>query len=249
MKSLIIIGSRRNIKKLLLSFFLMLSFCRLVYAENQISQFGITWTFDRAYTVGQFANGDYWVVGPVTIIAIDPQSTDIDGRTMNGSMINPSPKLGTDQGYDSKMYGGYGKHFDPALNAARPDNRDLNTENCLVIQPHSSLVSTISFPKAGKLPQIETAAILTVLPKPVPPGSFRPPYCGSDKTIKFNVDHLDYSLLKNLKPVPGTPSIANVERYFERPWIDHVPSWLARFHHPAENTQCLYIAWCHCHSD
>jgi hypothetical protein len=229
------IKSRKNIKTLLIFSLLLMLLCQLAYAESQISQFGITWKFDRDYTVGQFANGDYWIVGPVTIIAIDPPSTYIDGRTMNGSMINPSPKLGTNQGYDSKMYGGYAVHFDPALNAARPDNRDLTEENCLVLKPHTSLISTISFPQAGKLPQLETAAVLTVLPEPAPPGSFRPPYCGSDKTIKFNTEQLDYSLLKGLKPLPDTPSIATVERYFERPWIDHVPGWAGRFLHPAEN--------------
>jgi hypothetical protein len=213
----------------------ILLLCQNIYAESQLSQFDITWTFNRDYTVGQFANGDYWVLGPVTIIAIDPPSTDIDGRTMNGSMINPSPKLRSWQGYDSAMYGKYGQRFDPNLNVGRPNNRDLSARNYLVLQPHSSLVSTISIPKAGNIPQLKTAAILTVLAEPAPEGSFRPPYCGSEKTIKFNKNQLEYSLLSNLTPVPNTPSIMAVERYFERPWIDHIPGWIGRFHHPAEN--------------
>ena len=40
----------------------------------EISQFGITWTFDDSYPYGQFANGDFWVAGPVTIIQISPAS-------------------------------------------------------------------------------------------------------------------------------------------------------------------------------
>ena len=48
---------------------------------GQISQFGITWTFAQPVTYGQFANGDYWVVGPVQIASIDPPSADIGGRT------------------------------------------------------------------------------------------------------------------------------------------------------------------------
>jgi len=215
--------------------FVILLFCQFTYAEQQISQFGITWTFNRDYTVGQFANGDYWVLGPVTIIGIDPPSIEIDGRTMNGSMVNPSPKLARIQGYDSSMYGGYGRYFDPNLNAGRPNNQDLTPRQPLVLQPHSSLVSTISIPEPGLIPQLRTAAILTVLPEPVPEGSFRPPYCGTNKTIKFNKDQLDYSLLANLKPVPGAPGIVAVERYFERPWIDHIPGWMGRYHHPAEN--------------
>jgi len=154
---------------------------------------------------------------------------------MNGSMVNPSPKLGRIQGYDSAMYGGFGPHFDPNLNAGRPNNQDLTPRNPLVLQPHSSLVSTISIPERGHKPQLRTAAILTVLPEPAPEGSFRPPYCGTNKTIKFNKDQLDYSWLANLKPVPGAPDIMTVERYFERPWIDHIPGWLGRYHHPTEN--------------
>ena len=35
---------------------------------STLSQFGVTWTFDKEYEVGQFANGDPWVVGPVALL-------------------------------------------------------------------------------------------------------------------------------------------------------------------------------------
>jgi hypothetical protein len=209
--------------------------CRFAYAERQVSQFGITWTFERECTVGRFANGDNWVIGPVTIIGIEPPSTEMNGRTMNGSMVNPSPKLGSTQGYDNSMYGKYSPHFDPNLNVARPNNKDLSASNPLIADTGCSLVSTISMSEPGHRPQLKTAAILTVLAEPAPEGSFRPPYCGTDKTIKFNKSQLDYSLLTNLKPVPNTPSLTEVERYFEHPWIDHVPGWIGGFHHPVDN--------------
>ncbi len=60
---------------------------------SQISQFGITWYFDKEYEYGTFANGDYWVVtsSSIGIIRIDPSSyIGGDGYTRNGSMINPS---------------------------------------------------------------------------------------------------------------------------------------------------------------
>src|SRR5690606_4751330 len=66
---------------------------------TQISQFGITWTFDKEYPVGRFANDDWWVVGPVTIVGIDPPSTS-GGRVTNGSMLDPDPR-DSRQGYDS----------------------------------------------------------------------------------------------------------------------------------------------------
>src|SRR4030042_5064348 len=86
---------------------------------NSISQYGITWTFDKEYQYGQFANGDYWVIGPVKIVKITPESKAILGTTtisgftpgsgpnasiriMNGSVINPAP--GNGQAYDNEMY-------------------------------------------------------------------------------------------------------------------------------------------------
>lgn len=205
--------------------------------QSRISQFGITWTFDKNYTIGQFANGDYWVVGPVTIVSIQPASVELNGRTINGSMINPSPKLGQTQGYDSAAYGRYARpgNFDPSLNVARPNGENLSKSNPLVLQPCCSLVSTESTLQANDSAQLQTAAVLTILDSSADDGSFRPPYSGTDKTIRFNKGQLDYSLLAALKPVPGSPGLATVERYFERPWIDHVPSWPATALHPVDN--------------
>ncbi|MBW8015845.1 MAG: hypothetical protein FVQ82_06630 [Planctomycetes bacterium] len=203
--------------------------CANSFGATQVSQFGITWTFDGDYQTGQFANGDYWVVGPVTIISINPPSTG-GGRVMNGSMVNPSPSGGTMQGYDSSMYGGGGQYSD-ALNFAL----NVSSSNRLTLATGSSLVSSISFSAGGNLPQTRTSAILTVLSSAPPAGSFRPPYCNNPKTIRFNKSQLDYSPLGNLTPVPGTPSLSTVERYFERPWIDHANGWLGRYMHPAEN--------------
>ncbi len=198
-----------------------------------LSQFGITWTFDRNYPVGQFANGDWWVLGPVRIIQITPTSIDVNGRTMNGSMVNPSPRSGLVQGYDSAMYGQYASpgDYDPALNAAL----GVSLTNPLVLQPHSSLVSTISHPVAGTRPQLLAAAVLTVLPAPAAVGSFRPSYCGNDKTILYSSSQLNLSLLAKLTQVSSTPSFAEVEAYFERPWLDHVSIWAGRYIHPARN--------------
>jgi hypothetical protein len=228
-----------RIKFLLITMLFVCSTRSLCVADQQsrISQFGITWTFDKDYPVGRFANGDYWVVGPVTIVRIQPDSVELNGRTINGSMINPSPRLGQRQGYDSAAYGMYARpgDFDPTLNVARPNNDDLSQNNPLVLLPGTSLVSTESTLQVDGHTQLKTAAVLTVLHAPAEEGSFRPPYSGVDKTIRFNKEQLDYSLLASLKSVPGCPDLEAVERYFERPWIDHVPSWPARALHPVDN--------------
>jgi len=45
--------------------------CSFGYTDS-IFQNGIAWKFNACYRAGQFANGDYWVLGPVTITAISP---------------------------------------------------------------------------------------------------------------------------------------------------------------------------------
>src|SRR5512135_1661035 len=44
----------------------------IVNYRNEISQYGITWTFEKPVKSGQFITGDWWVIGPVKIIKIDP---------------------------------------------------------------------------------------------------------------------------------------------------------------------------------
>jgi len=179
-----------------------------IQTTSQIEQFGITWTFDKEYQYGQFANGDYWVVPDepgenVTIIGIDPTSvvkmgittqqgfvetnapingTDPWERTMHGSMLNPVS--GTlYQGYDSEMYAWHssGRIWDPWYR----DNLNVGLDMPLDIIPNSSLISSISY-EQGQLYQLKTAAILTVLGSAPAAGSFRPAYCGDDKKISFN---------------------------------------------------------------
>jgi len=211
---------------IMLAFFTLTIFlCANSLGATQVSQFGITWSFDGDYQTGRFANGDYWIIGPVTIVGISPSSNS-GGRVVNGSMINPSPSDGLVQGYDSATL-----QYSDSLNVGL----NVSSSNRLTVSNDSSLVSTISISAAGNRPQLRTCAILTVLDSAPPEGSFRPPYCGSSKTIKFNISQLDYSVLANLSPVAATPSLASVERNFERPWIDHVPDWPGRFIHPSDN--------------
>lgn len=42
---------------------------------SELSQYGITWKFDKAYPSGRFVNGDHWVVGPITVVSITPAPT------------------------------------------------------------------------------------------------------------------------------------------------------------------------------
>jgi len=41
--------------------------------RKEISQYGITWEFDKPMQTGQSVTGDWWVVGPVSIVKITPE--------------------------------------------------------------------------------------------------------------------------------------------------------------------------------
>ena len=215
---------------------------------DHISQYGITWTFDKAYPIGQFCTGDYWVVGPVKVIGI---TTDLHapgftpGPGEDGSMVNP----GTDshQGYSPQVDL---RTYQADLNASLVGGEPISVGNPLILKTDSSLVSMVNwlyksekevepgapvFIHGFVCPTTRSGAVLTVLPKAPPEGSFRPPYCGNDKTVKFNVKQLDLSKLKNLEPVNDTPDPVELAKHMERPWIDHWNLWSGCYFHPSEN--------------
>lgn len=215
---------------------------------DKLTQYGITWTFDKTYPSGQFVTGDYWVVGPVAIVSIDPPSVEtteeIDGesaiRTKNGSMINPDPGIGNKdydkeaQGYDSHMWQS-DHHYYPSLNVAL----NISPMTPLRIDSGSSLVSTISHEEACHRPALKSAAVLTVLDQIPPEGSFRPPYAGNDKRCRHQLDVVRNNLdkLQNLsiEGLTGVPAADVVRAWFKRPWLDHIPGHLGEYIHPTDN--------------
>ena len=54
---------------------------------KSVSQYGITWTFEQPAPVGQFINGDFYVVGPVTIANVGP-------RPLVGSEVPLTEEIG-----------------------------------------------------------------------------------------------------------------------------------------------------------
>ncbi|MES2660448.1 MAG: hypothetical protein V4689_17620 [Verrucomicrobiota bacterium] len=125
-------------------------------------------------------------------------------------MINPIP--GQAQG----LYHDTGTN-NPAYIAAK--NVALNLP--VTIQPENSLYSTINNPNTwttGDLMEktwFKETAVLTVLTAAPPAGSFRPPYAGTNKTIKsnWNLSRMNYGVLRSL----AAPKAANVPN---RVWLE-----------------------------
>lgn len=231
----------------------------------EVSQYGITWKFDRQYPVGQFITGDWWVVGPVKVVEVTPapgpapmgEATPVkknqygdtslrdDSRMRNGSMV--VLRASGRQGYDSRS-----QTYRPEESAKFP----------ATIEASRSLISTVSNP-AIPVPNfatkimwgnekrcqnvLKTAAVLTVLDKAPPADAFRPPYAGTDKPI-YRASQLHWELLKNLAaPKIDANAYARdyearfpddweqMERYFQRPWLEHVLDWPQQQLNPNEN--------------
>ncbi len=196
----------------------------LIRMARSISQYGITWTFDREYSVGRYVTGDYWVAGPVTVVAITPAG----GGGRNGSMVNPMP--GKYQAYDNRN-AGY--------------RLDLLKKTPFKLSPDESLVSTVSierFPYTDLMGRkinsgqgyTRQAAILTCVGSLPDADEFRPPYIGRDKKTYLKTN-LQRKKLSRLPAPAGSPGLGRLERYFQRPWIDHQEGWNSRLMHPADN--------------
>ncbi|MEN8202340.1 MAG: T9SS type A sorting domain-containing protein [Bacteroidota bacterium] len=244
-----------NITRWVLTSILGLVYIIPVYAEkaDSVTQFGITWTFDKEYEVGQFVNGDYWVVGPVMIASVSPQpgppqidetvrfnyirdfinqygDTELQNDTTmrNGSMVNPN--WGPGQGYDSGS-----KSYNSSLSISFPYT--LNpSESLISTVSHTTLPNTPLLPFYSELSRsvLKTAAILTCLDSVPPDDAFRPPYASTWKPL-YRAGDLKRELLPNLEPVSRTPGIAEMEKLVERPWLDHINNWMLGGTAPTEN--------------
>jgi hypothetical protein len=210
-----------------------------------LSQFGITWYFDKEYTCGTFANGDFWVVGPAQIIRITP---DFDG-SKNGWEVNP---IASDNkiGYTSRGPAAFNSALIPKLpylarsGESIVKTTDIIDYNCKYNDGPKS-PGRISLSGEGTCEKnafLQSAAVLTIVGAPVPNGTFRPPYSGNWKPLNFNISQLQTQHLKNLAPVANTPTIAKVKRTIERVQLDDVSGWIAGQYNPVDNFSSTYGA-------
>ena len=219
--------------------------------RKEISQYGITWSFEKPVKSGQFITGDWWVIGPVKIIKIDPQpgpvktddnnllknrwgdtSLQIDTLMRNGSMI--VYRAGNFQGYDSRN-GSYSANVSVKLPLVLGTNLSLVSTISNKSLPVENFCKNIMWENEKEVrATLKAAAVLTCL-KDVPPvDAFRPPFTGTDKPI-YRAKDIQWELLPKLKPAGDVPSWDEFENYFSRCWIDHLMSWEQQELVPNEN--------------
>ena len=242
---------------LLLPFFI---FSNPLFAEmrSSITQWEFTWTFDRDYECGQFVNGDWWVVGPVSVVSVSPgprraldsEKTDFgknvwgdsgmqnDSSKRCGSMIVMKPS--NKQGYDSRIV-----NFDPGSSIDFPYLLKANTSLITSISndtiPQQVLFHKLMWPgEKSAITALKTAAILTCLDQVPPADAFRPCYVGDSKRL-LRLSEVNWENLLSLPPTESMPSWSEIERYFERPWLDHINgNWLGQKLWPTSLNQPAY---------
>lgn len=186
---------------------------------DQIVQYGIAWTFDEQVPFGRFANGDFWVLGPVTLVRIGPDATG--GH--HGWEVNP----------DDTSAQAFDRRITDYVATRMP-------ELPYMAQPGQSIVKSISLAPlsdADCRPCLQTAAVLTVLDAPPPDGGstvFRPPYFGPDKPL-YSVNDMDTSLLPTLDATGDPPALTELTEQFRRVQLDHKVNWTGRSMHPVDN--------------
>lgn len=203
---------------------------------------GITWTFAEPETVGLYLTGDPWVVGPVTVVKVDPARTVAGGRVMHGSMIDP------DVGWAGG--GGPGNGYPQGFDSSTRDNfylasLDVEARMPIVVQGPASLVSARSYSAAGTRPQLTDVGVLTVVDAPPPADAFRPaPYAGVTKDAPATLADVDFGLLPlvswpgrvPLVPIAGDgipDQYVTPRQAVARIWFDPAPDPAARPLHPA----------------
>jgi hypothetical protein len=187
----------------------------------------IVFTFDKPYVCGQFANGDWWVAkdasGFVTITAITPNAS----AGKNGFEVNPSSPA--QQAFDSTA----SVPFNAALMPALP----------LAVTGVSSVVKGVSKP-VPSLPQLQFAAVLTVVNAPIANSSevFRPGYFGAAGKVFYNVPSAAAvaGLPLGSHTAVGVPSaagftMASIVTRYRQVQLDHNSGFAGRDMHPADN--------------
>jgi hypothetical protein len=188
---------------------------------ESVSQHGITWSFSEKVKVGRFVNGDHYVVGPATIVAIVPKPEN----DRNGSVLNV-PMAPGKSGFDSRAPGG---RYDPKLSAKLP----------IQMKPGDMLISSISVDEVGKIKAalrpsdstnspVRSVSVLTCLAEAAPQDAFRPSYADYREQKIYLARNLRRELLPRL-PRAGVPfkiemgpdfTLEEWAKRFERPWLD-----------------------------
>ena len=186
---------------------------------------------DKAYTCGQFANGDWWVAPPtnggsITITSITPTAS----AGLNGFMVNPA-STGL-QAWDKRS----NTRYDPLLMPSLP--LTINTTTT----PVSSVVKMASLPVQVSHTNEAFAAVLTVVNASISNSNtlFRPGYFGTTGKTSYTVpsvlpSQVGYYSVGSSVPSMSSLTFSSIAATYQNVWLDFGGCWCSRDLHPADN--------------
>lgn len=198
---------------------------------DRLTEDGVTFTLSSARPAGQYEDGSWWVLGPVSITSITPEYALHNGaysngvayanREINGTMVNPGNRSYASGGLVANNAGNTQQGFDGlrasdgSFGSYSAYNADMNVDPARTGAPlvvtTGSVVKCVSDTDNAATSTLGRAApqrfvVLTVVGSIPAAGSIRPGISGTDKTPLFNRAMFSLSPFQNLTPVAGAPS-------------------------------------------
>lgn len=191
---------------------------------SSVTQYGITWNFAEPRPVGQYANGDWWVVGPVSFTSITPVSQLYSGSTasqsyvnrqINGTMVNPGNRSFASGGLTTNNGGGAPQGWDSLVDLVpnggvnwpylAANNVDPGATGLPLNVTTGSVVKAISRTdfSGGLPPHLTDMAVLTVVDEVPPPDALRPGIAWTNKRHVFRMKHFSLGMFQN-NPLPAS---------------------------------------------
>jgi hypothetical protein len=214
--------------------------------QDSVTQYGITWTFEKPARVGRFINGDWYVVGPVTVTKIDPKP--LRGKEVSDEWLMDDERESFGDGgrrlsdeeraarKEAPLYCRNGSVLNPppVMDRSGFDSRvrhsrydaSLTVSLPVALKPGDALISSISKDKTLKRTShytpVAQLAVLTCLKEPVPADAFRPAYMDREQRI-YLARHLRRELLPRLEPpdltgMKGVLTVEQLTEHFVQPW-------------------------------
>lgn len=221
--------------------------------ETEAEQYGVTFSFSEEKTIGQYANGDWWVLGPVNITQISPESTEHDGlngdgsaytdRVVHGTMINPGNRsfavddlvanntTNTVQGWDSIV------SSKPQVAYDADANVDPGKTGVDLVVSEGSIVKFVSkltgLPNgAENRPAGTDMVVFTVVDEIPAHDAIRPGVSRTDKTSPCRRSDFNLNVFNNFTPTASAPTYAQaldwVDRYIEASLPDSINNPVAK---------------------
>jgi hypothetical protein len=219
-----------------------------VAAGLQVGSFGAAFIFSDLRPVGRYANGDWWVLGPVNFTAITPSSfvqasgtgnagaTPYTNRTVHGTMVNPGNRAfatggllanntaNSAQGWDSlpNTSGLTSTSYNDAFNVDPASKGPLTVATGSVVK----FVSRLANLPSRNAPAGDDMVVLTVVDSIPPPDAIRPGVSGTNKASRLRLSDFSLGVFQNLAPTANAPTYAEalawVSRYHENAMPMHV---------------------------